>query len=342
MTADPEQVGFASKLRERLEALLREGQAPSLHGVVVVRDGRPALEWYGAGNDWSWGTPRGHVTFGPETLHDLRSVTKSVTSLLYGIALGQRRVPPPGAPLLAQFPKYADLASDERRAMLRVEHALTMTLGLEWREDIPYTSSENSEIAMEMAPDRYRYVLERPIIEEPGQRWRYCGGATALIGAMIERGTGMKLRDFAQEALFSPLGIDAFEWMAGSDGVASPASGLRLTPRGLARIGECVASGGRWAGREVVPAQWLEAAHTPRVTIAQGFEYGYQWYLGSSQRPAGGSWRWAAGQGNGGQRLLLVPEIALVLAITCGAYDSVDQMTTPARVINAVLSSATG
>jgi CubicO group peptidase (beta-lactamase class C family) len=338
-TPEPEQVGMAPDLRERLDALVRDGRAPRLHGVVALRDGRLALEWYGAGDDWSWGTPHGHVMFGPETLHDLRSVTKSITSLLYGIALEQGRVPPPEAPLLAQFPEYSDLASDERKTALRIEHALTMTLGLEWREDLPYTSAKNSEIAMEMAPDRYRYVLERPIVDAPGKVWHYCGGATALIGAIIERGTGMKLQDFARASLFSPLGIEAFEWMTGSDGVASPASGLRLTPRGLARVGECVAAGGRWDGGEIVPRRWLEAAHTPRVTIAAGFDYGYQWYLGESKRPVAGSVRWAAGQGNGGQRLLVAPDFSLVVAITCGAYDSADQMTTPGRVINLVLSS---
>jgi CubicO group peptidase (beta-lactamase class C family) len=335
----PADARFAPDLAERVKALVRQGRAPGLHGIVVVRAGRLVLEWYGAGEDWSWGTPRGHVKFGPETLHDLRSVTKSVTSLLYGIALEHRRVPAPDAPLLAHFPEYGDLASDEQRASLRVEHALTMTLGLEWREDLPYTSAENSEIAMERAPDRYRYVLERPIVEKPGRRWHYCGGATALIGALIERGTGLRLPDFAREALFRPLGIDAFEWMAGGDGVASPASGLRLTPRGLARIGECVAAGGRWDGRAVVPDWWLEASHTPRVTIAQGFDYGYQWYLGTAPAPAGGAVRWAAGQGNGGQRLLVVPELGLAVAITCGAYDSANQMTTPGRVFNLVLSS---
>ncbi len=113
--------------------------------------------------------PLGTVTFGPDTLHDLRSVTKSVVGLLYGIALDRRLVPPPDAPLLAQFPEYPDLAADPARALLTVENALTMTMGFAWDEQRPYTDPANSEIAMENAPDRYRYILDQPIVAAAGQ-----------------------------------------------------------------------------------------------------------------------------------------------------------------------------
>ena len=106
-----------------------------------------------------------------------------------------------------------------------------MTLGAAWNEQLPYTDPANSEIAMEMAADRIRFVLSRPMEAEPGARWTYSGGATALLGALIARGTRTTLPEFAREALFDPLGIARFEWAAGQDGVASAASGLRLTAR---------------------------------------------------------------------------------------------------------------
>ncbi|MFD2356796.1 serine hydrolase domain-containing protein [Nonomuraea ferruginea] len=178
------------------------------------------------------------------TPHDVRSITKSVVALLYGIALESGLVPDPGERLLDQFPAHRDLAD----AALTVEHALTMTLGLEWDESVPYTSAANSEIAMEEAPDRYRYVLERPIVEEPGTRWSYCGGATALLGGIIARGAGRPLDEYARQVLFEPLGIGAFEWTKGADGVPLAAAGLRLTPRDLAAIGVMVLRGGRRCG----------------------------------------------------------------------------------------------
>jgi CubicO group peptidase (beta-lactamase class C family) len=153
------------------------GALDGLHGAVAVRDGETVLEHYGSGPDLRWAQPLGVVDFGPGTLHDIRSVTKSVTALLYGIALHEGKVPAPSEPLLRSFPQYPDLAADPERARLTVEHALTMSLGLEWREDVPYTTTENAEVAMEFAPDRYRYVLERPVAAPPGTRWTYCGGA---------------------------------------------------------------------------------------------------------------------------------------------------------------------
>src|SRR5215468_4544564 len=121
---------MTTELRDRLDETLRAGQADGVHGVVVVRDGSTLLEYYGSGVDFSWGTSLGPVTFGPETLHDIRSVSKSVTALVYGIALGEGRVPGPEEPLLKQFPEYPDLAADPERARLTVEHALTMSLGI--------------------------------------------------------------------------------------------------------------------------------------------------------------------------------------------------------------------
>jgi CubicO group peptidase (beta-lactamase class C family) len=198
---------------------------------------------------------------------------------------------------------------------------------------VPYTSTANSEIAMEEAPDRFRFVLERPIVEAPGTRWSYSGGATALLGALIAKGTGQSLPDFARRALFEPLGITTFTWMAGGDGVASAASGLRLAPRDLARIGQVVCDGGRWEGRQVVPAAWLETALRPRVPIAEGVGYSYQWYAGMF---ANGH-RWVAGRGNGDQRLVVVPSLALVVTIAAGAYDSAEQGTMPDVILNEVV-----
>ena len=111
-TAKPEEVGFVADLSERLEAGIRSGLLRDLHAVVVARSDRIVLERYYEGEDESWGRPIGRVAFGPDTLHDLRSVTKSVVGILYGIALDRGLVPPPEAPILSGFPEYADLAAD--------------------------------------------------------------------------------------------------------------------------------------------------------------------------------------------------------------------------------------
>jgi CubicO group peptidase (beta-lactamase class C family) len=319
-------------MRHRLEETIGAGLADGLHALVVVHDGQRVLEHYGVGEDFSWGTSLGTVDFGPHTLHDLRSVTKSVTSLLYGIALGRGLVPEPSASLLAGFPEYPDLAADPERARLTVEHALTMSLGMEWKEEIPYDSPANAEIAMELAPDRYRFVLERPVLEPPGVRYSYSGGATALLGGLLARGTGRPLPEFAREELFGPLGIDRFEWMAGPDGVPSAASGLRLATPDLARLGELVLAGGEWNGRQLVPAAWLTAMLEPRLPIEWGGSYAYQWYCGETA-----GHRWVGAMGNGGQRLTVLADLGLVVAVTAGNYDDPEQWRTPEAVLKRVV-----
>ncbi|WP_326555788.1 serine hydrolase domain-containing protein [Micromonospora sp. NBC_01813] len=319
-------------MRELLAEAVTAGQVDGLHAAVVVRGGQTLLEHYGTGVDFSWEHSLGPVGFGPTTLHDLRSVSKSVTCLLYGIALGDGLVPAPAEPLLGGFPEYPDLAADPDRARLTVEHALTMSLGLEWREDIPYDSPANGEIAMELAPDRYRFVLERPVVGPPGESWVYCGGATALLGKLIADGAGQPLPAYGRKKLFAPIGVEQFQWMEGDDGVASPSSGLRLSPRSLARIGELVLANGAWGGRQIVPASWINDMLQPRLPTTWNAEYGYHWYL---ETFAGH--RMALAMGNGGQRVMVLPDLDLVVAVTAGNYDDPEQWRTPVAVMEQVV-----
>jgi CubicO group peptidase (beta-lactamase class C family) len=332
--AQPEERGFARDLADRLDYGIRSGLLRGLHAVLVARAGRLVLERYDAGVDYAWARSLGEVRFGPETLHDLRSVTKSIVALLYGIALERGLVAAPEAPLLAQFPEYDDLAADPQRARLTIDHALTMTLGIEWNEQVPYTDPANSEIAMERAPDRIRFILERPVVEAPGARWNYCGGATALIGALIAKGAGMPLEDFARENLFAPLGITAFEWMSGRDGVASAASGLRLRPRDLLRIGELMLAQGWWGDRQVIPRQWIERVVKPVIPTGDGLQYGRHWFLGEATVPAAPErpQPWIGAFGNGGQRLWIMPGMHLCAVILAGNYDTPDGWVFPTRV----------
>lgn len=334
-SAAPEALGFDADLAEKLDAGFRSGLLNGLHSVLIARKGQVVLERYYKGRDESWGAPLGVVEFSPEKRHDLRSVTKSIVGLLYGIALDRGLVPPPDASLLPLFPEYADLAADPRRAKLTVGQALSMTLGLAWDEMRPYSDPANSEIAMENAPDRYRFILEQPSDAEPGARWTYSGGAVALVGAIIARGTGQSLPDFLKTALLAPLGIDTFEWAAGRDGVPSAASGLRLRPRDLLRIGQMVLNKGAWGDRQIVPRAWLAATATPETkTNEEGFEYSRLWWMGRIPLPAlpGAPHRWLGGLGNGGQRLLLLPDAELAVVIHCGNYNAPDQWVTPLRV----------
>jgi CubicO group peptidase (beta-lactamase class C family) len=337
-SATPESVGFAAELPKRFEALLASGRLQNLHGIVALRKGRIVFERYFTGTDEVWGRPIGTVEFKADTLHDMRSVTKSIASLLYGVALGQGLVPDPDQSLLVQFPEYPDLARDANKARLTIAHALTMTLALAWSDDIPWQSIP-TEVAMERAPDRYRFILERPMLGAPGEAWIYCGGATALLGRLIERSAGIDLPTFAKTSLFDPLGIRLTEWSRGCDGVPSAASGLRLTPRDLACIGQMIVEGGKCDGRTIVPAEWLDASFRPAAVADDAAHFGYHWYLGEFAVPGRiGTYgaKWIGAFGLGGQRLFIFPDLEFVLAVTAGNYTTPDQWKLPMAVLKGV------
>ena len=216
----PADAGFAPDLEARLDKLIADKRAWNLHGVVVVRDGRLVLERYFEAEDNARGRDLGKVAFKPDTLHDMRSVSKGVVGLLYGIALEQGKVPAPEAPLFAVVSRVRRPGrARPGRDRLTIHHVLTMTMGTDWDESsMPYSNPANSEIAMDLAPDRFRYILERRVVMEPGKRWTYCGGATALLARIIAKGTGKPLHAFAREALFDPLGLGPTEWLADAKG----------------------------------------------------------------------------------------------------------------------------
>jgi CubicO group peptidase (beta-lactamase class C family) len=345
----PNEAGFTSDLEALLDKAIVEKRVWNLHGVVIVRNGGLVLERYFEGDDDARGSPLGKIAFKADALHDLRSVSKSIVGLLYGIALAAGKVPPPDAPLLACFPEYADLASDPARNRWTIFNALTMTMGTDWDElSVPYSDPTNSEIAMDLALDRYRFVLGAPVVMEPGKRWIYNGGATALLARIIAKGTGKPLHDFARNTLFDPLYIGPTEWYTDPSAEAIAASGLRMTPRDLARIGLMMLKGGMSGDRRVVPGQWIERLTSPMVDVDEIRQYGYQWYLGKFAFTVSTGPRWNRSRlerfwsaiGNGGQRLFVFPGLDLVVAITAGNYDAPDQWVPPTRVIREVVLPA--
>jgi CubicO group peptidase (beta-lactamase class C family) len=226
--------------------------------------------------------------------------------------------------LLAQFPQYTGLPDIEQRRRWTIAHAITMTLGTDWNEDLSYEDPRNGQTAMEAAPDRYRYVLEQPIVAGAGERWIYCSGATALIGKILENGTRQSLHDYARKVLFDPLGLGETEWRIGRDREGNFAGGLHMRPRDLARIGQMLLEGGKANERQIVPAAWLEDAFRPAARVNDRRHYGYHWYLGHVpyETPQGRQHaRWIGAAGNGGQRLVVFPDLELVVVITAGNYN---------------------
>lgn len=307
-----------------VDAVSRSAAAAELtHGVAVEKHGRVLAEAYFTAEDRPSGSLFARtVAFDAATLHDMRSISKSVVALLAGIAHGRGQLDM-ARPVTDWFPEHASLATPERRA-IRLEHLLSMTAGLEWDESsLSYRDPFNTETRMGRADDPIAFVLSRPMAAEPGSRFAYSGGATMLLGAIVERATGQPLDELAREALFAPLGIERFEWRRHPRWNRPLAySGLRLTPRDMLRLGRLVLDGGRHAGQALVPAPWLAELRRPLVEAGPAMHYGYQWWVSRIVRgPAEGT-EWFAGLGNGGQVLMVVPRLDAVIAVTAGRYNA--------------------
>ena len=339
----PDTAAFAG-----LKARIDSGEIPGVHSVLVLVDGKTVVEWYFAGQDETIGEKGPialpHVAFDEDTLHDVRSVTKSVVSILFGIAYSDGAIKDLDAPVFDYFPELADLRTQERMKV-RVRDVLTMSSGLHWDErTYPYTDARNSEIAMDIAADPYRYVLSQTVDAPPGSRFNYSGGDVALVAAIVTRATKTPIETYAQRKLFGPLGIPRFEWSKGN-GIPRAASGLRLTPRDMGKIGVMMLGGGRWGAAQVVPREWVAASTSQHIHVEGdpvcGTNYGYLWWLngGCASSPAAPSF---AGIGNGGQRIWVVPSRKLVVALTAGLYNDPKQAQVATTVLSGVLAAVDG
>ncbi len=195
------EVGLDAARLCELDSFVAQWPDANIHAVVVVRNGKLAMERYFSGEDERWGDKLGRVTYGPEGKHDLRSISKSVTSLLVGIALSEGKFPALDSPVFDAFPDYADLRTPEK-ARITFRHLLTMSAGLTWDENRPWSDPRNNEAGMILAADPFRYILSQPVAHPAGTVYAYSGGGTSLLGETLVRSTGRSLRDYARDKLF--------------------------------------------------------------------------------------------------------------------------------------------
>jgi CubicO group peptidase (beta-lactamase class C family) len=296
--------------------------AANVHSVLVARGGKLVFERYFRGSDEIPGRIYGrrveNITFDADTLHDMKSVSKSVASLAVGIAIDRGLIRSVNEPIFSFFPELSDLRSPEKDR-IQLLHVLTMSMGLAWVEATPATGDDdNDEARMHRARDACRYVLGLAATAPAGQEFFYNTGALALVSAIIRKATGRPLDEFARETLFEPLGITRVEWNR-YKGDTDAGGGLRLRPRDMAKIGQLVLAGGRWNDRQIVSREWIETSTAPKLKATDNQSYGYLWWLGRSLLN-GREVRWVGALGRGGQSIRIVPELDLVVVVTAGYY----------------------
>jgi CubicO group peptidase (beta-lactamase class C family) len=333
-TASAESLGVDAKRLAALTASVRAWPELGVHAIVIERSGRLIYEEYFDGFDERWGTALGRVTMTPSSIHDLRSVTKSVVSALAGIALAEGAITSLDQPVVEWFPEYPELNTTERRR-ITLANVLGMTAGLEWNEDMPYTDPRNDEIRMTRDSQPLRYALSRPFAHDPGAEFTYNGGLVQVMAAVIQRAVKMPIQDYARTKLFEPLGIDTVEWLGDLAGMPAAASGLRLRGRDLARFGSLYLHDGQWNGKRILPAGWVERStrrhfrfareagrdRSPTTPRAAGeFGYAYFWWY-SCYPTSRGLIEARTAVGNGQQRVFVLPGLDMVVTILAGRYN---------------------
>lgn len=291
-----------------LIAELRADERRDLNGVFVAIDGAPVLEEYFNGET-------------AETLHDMRSAGKSITSLAVGIAIDRGLIRGVDVPLTTLLP---DPPAPDKAAIKLVD-VLTMRSGLDADDDRP--ESPGNEDRMDDAPDWLTFALRVPMKDAPGTTYLYSSLNAFLAGAVVERASGGPLDVFATKHLFEPLGITKTEWRRGPNNRTAGQGNLRLRLRDMARIGEMVLNGGKAGSgrdaRQIVSRAWIERSLTAIVPIGASDPYadayGYMWYS-KRHTIAGRAIDVHFASGNGGNKIYVIPSHRMVIAITSSAY----------------------
>jgi len=240
----------------------------------------------------------------PATIkHAGHSMTKSVVSLLVGIAVDRGQIADLDASVFSYFPEYADLRSPEKdRITLR--SLLTMSDGLD---------SSNFFRGHSLDRDPYRTILGTRLAREPGISFEYNNATTELVGAVLQKVTGKTVDVLAREDIFTPLGIESVDWKPRlGNGYPTANSGLSLRPRDWAKIGQLAMNGGVWDGKQIVSTSWITQSTRMHIRAPDQYTYGFHWWLGHSLI-ADRIIAWTAALGSRGQKTIIVPELDLVI-----------------------------
>ena len=310
-----EDVGINPMLISRLIHDMQEGRFPNLHSLIVVKDSKIVVEEY-------------FGQFDAKTKHITASVTKSVGSILIGIAIDRGLLSGLDDGILDMrlselFPEYqVTLDADPRKADIRFRHILTMSAGFEWDElTYPYNDQRNDWVRVRDAQEPARLMLEQRVAHNPGKVFNYSGGLSMLLAYLIERETEMGAAAFAKRYLFEPLGISDYDWRNLTGGLIDFPGGLSMRPRDMAKIGQLYLNGGRWNGEFIVSKDWVTESTREHIINVDSPNYGFQWWCGKFYYRDRSVYLYMA-SGHGGQKIFVVPDFNLVVVITHQDFDN--------------------
>ena len=279
------------------DAFAQAGQIMGIKSLAVAKDGVIIKEQY-------------FNTGGPDKTHDVRSVTKSVTGILIGIAIDKGYLKSPDQ-TIGEFisPLIPGMSSEKEN--IKIRDLLTMSSGFSGNE-LANVSEYNNWI---ISPNQVQTLVNRALVAQPGQIFNYNSAALHLLSVIITRATNMKTQDFAEQYLFDPLGITQYYWETDNQGYNNGAAGLNITPHDMIKIGQLILNRGEYNGQRIVSPGWVDQSTVTQISTnnAQkyGPGYGFCWWTGQNDKG-----NYAFANGWGGQFIFVIPSLKLVVSAT--------------------------
>jgi len=326
-----DEVNVDSVLIEKAVNNIHQGIYKEIHSMLIYKENKLVFEEYFKGHKFKYDTTNHHgelLTWDRTMLHNVMSVTKSITSACIGIAIDHGFIESVHQSVFDYLPEHQHLNTDGKDK-ITIEHLLTMTSGLQGNEWlVPYSNLKNDIIMTYQAEDPITYVLNKPLINEPGESFQYYGGANFVLGEIIKNATKMNLDEFSGKYLFGPLGIAPHYWAQVKNGVVDGAGGLKITPRDMAKIGVTFLNNGFWNGKRIISEQWVNKSATSFPgndginvpgTDERNTGYSYSWWT-KSFSDSGKEINMFYAAGWGGQFIMVTPELNTVIVLTGGNY----------------------
>lgn len=308
-----EQEGISREAIERFVQMLIDLPMENIgssqvHGLLIARRGRLVLEEYFHG-------------FDRDTPHDMRSASKSWTSVLIGAAMQA------GIPIRLDTPVYETMQGplpvdlDPRKRAMTLEHLVSMTAGFFCDDSNPDAPGREDTMQEQTGePDWYRYTLNVPMATAPGERIVYCSAEPHLAGGVLERIAGEPLPELFDRLVAKPMRMDRYHLFLAPTGVAYGGGGHRFLPRDFLKFAQLMVNEGRWEGRQLMSPEWTRQSGAALRNLSPRQTYGFLW--NSVAYPYRGRKVHAFfAAGNGGQIFMGIPELELVIGFSGGSYN---------------------
>ena len=354
--SSPEAEGIDPTAIDSLVADIEAGRYGLVDHFLLIRHGKVVADhrferdyvsitaqYEPTNHQYDYDHPDWHPYYRGTDLHTLQSVTKSITSAALGIAIDEGFIDGVDVPAMPFFAAYQPDLDDPRRAAMTLEDMLTMRSGIDWNEMISYDDATNTCIQMEASDRWVRFVLDRPMREDPGTVFDYNSGVSVLLGEIVGVATDRRVDRWTEEKLFEPIGITEYYWKTTPGGEVDTEGGLYLSAHDLARVAYLFLRGGVWDGEQIVSADWVAASVAPTVPdigverYGRTTGYGYQWWVPDHRD---GHTVVFAGRGYGGQYPIVSPEHDIVVVFNAwNIHDSPELSTYTAlwdRILPAV------